>query len=127
MTSFHREQIVDSWLGCLKNMEKDDTVIFLHHQSFEQSKMLSVMNNEELKIQAKLWRKQIKSGLVECHDYNNKEHEIDGKKYYTLVIQSKDCPLDPLGLFVIGEMVSGYIYCFEIKTNRDIIYKYINN
>lgn len=124
-----REQIEYAWNGCLENMEKDDNVIFLHHELYHKTGMLSVMNNKETKDQAKIWRKQRKQGKIEIHDYNNTTQKIDGKEYYTLVVQPTDletADIDPLGLLKVGLMVSGYIYVFKNKTNRDIIYNYVN-
>ena len=124
-----RELMDYAWQGCLDNMQKDDSVIFFHHQTFHKHKMLSVMNNKELKVQAKMWRKHRKSGLIQIQDYNNETYEVDGKKYYTLVVQPTDlddAQIDPLGLLTIGLMVSGYVYVFKTKTNRDIIFDYVN-
>jgi len=125
-----REQMEYAWKGCLDNMEKGDSVIFLHHELYHKTGMLSVMNNEEIKVQAKMWKKQRKQGKIEIHDYNNTTQKIDGKEYYTLVVQPADLEtavIDPLGLLKVGLMVSGYIYVFKNKTNRDIIFKYVNN
>ena len=124
-----RELMDYAWQGCLDNMEKDDSVIFFHHQLFHKHKMLSVMNNKELKVQAKMWRKHRKAGLIQIQDYNNETYEVDGKEYYALVVQPadlEDAQIDPLGLLTIGLMVSGYVYVFKNKVNRDIIFEYVN-
>jgi hypothetical protein len=124
-----KEQMDYLWKGCLANMEKDDSVIFLRQATFHKDKMLSVMNNKELKVQAKMWRKQRKEGLIQIQEYNNKTKDVDGKEYYSLVVQPTDldnADIDPLGLLKIGLMVSGFVYVFKNKTNRDIIYEYVN-
>ena len=124
-----KEQMDYAWKGCLDNMEKDDSVIFLHRELFRKHTMLSVMNNKELKVQAKMWRKQRKAGLIQIQDYNNKTYDVDNKEYYTLVVQPADldtADIDPLGLLTIGLMVSGFVYIFKNKTNRDLIFDYVN-
>ena len=116
-----------AWDGCLATMEPSDTVIFCCMRAYAQYKMLSVMNNTETTTQAKIWRKLIRAGDIECHDYNNNETTIEGKTYYSLVIQPKDYETcDPLGIFMAGTMVSGHIYYFKSKQNRDTIFKFIN-
>ena len=60
-----KEQMNYAWKGCLANMEKDDSVIFLHQATFHKHKMLSVMNNKEVKIQAKMWQR----GLLNRHRF----------------------------------------------------------
>jgi hypothetical protein len=37
----------------------------------------------------------------------------------------EECCWDPFGLFILGEMVSGYIYAFKTAQNRDAIYSYV--
>ena len=74
-----------------------------------------------------MWRKQRKEGVIQIIEYNNRTYDVDGKEYYSLVVQpSAFCELDPLGLLKIGLMVSGFVYVFKNKTNRDIIYEYVN-
>ena len=127
MTTITKEEINYAWKGCIANMEPSDTVIFYSVRSYKQYKKLSVMNNEEITKQAKMWRKHIRAGAIECHDYNNTENTIDGKKYYGLVVQQEDYEnLDPLGLMIMGYMVSGCIYFFISKHNRDSIFNFIN-
>ena len=121
-----KDEMKYAWDGCLANMKPSDTVIFCCVRDYERYNMLSVMNNAEISTQAKIWRKQIRAGDVECHDYNNRETTIDSKTYYSLVIQSKNYEgFDLLGLFMGGIMVSGFIYYFKSKQNRDTIFKFI--
>ena len=87
------------------------------------------MNNKEIKIQAKMWRKQRKDGVIQMLEYNNKTYDVDGKKYYSIVVQPAfptDAEIDPLGLLTLGVMVSGFVYVFKNKINRDIIFEYVN-
>ena len=76
------------------------------------------------------WRNKPKSDAD-----NNKTKTIGGKDYYTLVLgagkgilQRVPFPeqMDKLGLFVLNEMVDGYVYVFKTKANRDNIFKWLN-
>jgi len=95
------------------------------------------LNKEQLNKQNKVWRNLIKSKRLCLDDKNNKSFKIYDKKVYTFVIQNLNSDgeydelknsIDLLGLIGFSnkvEMVSGYIYAFTSKTNRDTIYKYL--
>lgn len=84
-----------------------------------------VLNKEEMNNQMKMWKDFAKKGLLQMYASNNKEHDVEGKKVYTLVINSKEnsayCPLS----LAWGIMVSGYTYAFTKKENRDAVYGYV--
>ena len=80
-----------------------------------------------MKGQMKDWRLQKKQGILTINTQNNKEYMISGKKWYTMVIQDVDLEknnIDPLG-FGVGYVVSGMIYWFSSKENRDSIVSYV--
>jgi len=86
-------------------------------------------NNDELREQMKIWRKQRKQGVIEIHDYNNRTKQIDGKDWHILVVQQTGDDLGPIDTLGFGfdsvYMVSGFIYCFKRIENRDATYKYV--
>jgi len=86
-------------------------------------------NNDELREQMKIWRKQRKQGVIEIHDYNNRTKQIDGKDWHILVVQQTGDDLGPIDTLGFGfdnvYMVSGFIYCFKNIKNRDATYKYV--
>jgi hypothetical protein len=82
--------------------------------------------------QMKSWRKLAKDGKIKIAEYNNKTKKINGVEHYTLVVQeyadgefSEANCLDPMGMFILGEMVSGYVYLFKSKENRDKTFEYV--
>ena len=100
---------------------------FFYHQG---KKDFGWGNNNELREQMKIWRKQRKDGLIEIHDYNNHTKQIQGKDWHILVLQQTGDylgPFDPSG-FGLDDgvfLVSGYIYYFKRIENRDATYKYV--
>ncbi len=130
MSIYSRTEFLDAWKRAMEDKEKKDGIIFLHRKSYDKFKCLAVMDNEELKVQAKVWKKQIKTGILEKPlDGNCITSKVDDKDYHLLVIQHKNkdhCYHDSLGLFILNYMVSGHIYAFESKVNRDRIYNYLS-
>jgi hypothetical protein len=64
-------------------------------------------------------------------DYNNKTRNIFNKEWHILVVQSyedgEQVPQnpDPVGCMLMGYMVSGFIYAFQKKENRDDVANYV--
>ena len=77
----------------------------------------------------KHWRKLRKFSMVDIKETNHRECKINGRQYYTLVVQSPngEIGLDPTGMGWddISFLVDGYIYYFQKKANRDMVYKYV--
>tara|TARA_R110000823_G_scaffold248435_1_gene372037 strand:+ start:162 stop:575 length:414 start_codon:yes stop_codon:yes gene_type:complete len=115
----------------IENRESTDIVFFWHHAN----KDYCCGNTEEWSGEMKRFRKQRKEGTVTILEANNKTKVLgDDKKnktFYFMVIQdpdeTKNPQIDPMGLAVKDGafMVSGFIYAFKSKTNRDKSYKYI--
>lgn len=93
-----------------------------------------MLNASEVKGQIKIWRGLAKEGKVAMNDYNNKTVDIDGVKFYVLVIQAyENGYLDKndgmnqmcVGAMSHGTMVSGAQYYFKHETNRDAVYAYV--
>ena len=135
MSMFHNEQVVAQWNKTIKDRKAnrgktgDDAemaVCFNHYH-----KQFSLLNRGELNEQMTIWKKQRKSGEVRIKRYNSKTAVVDGKEYHFFVVQPAkngkmvECNFDPMGLFILGELVSGYIYAFTNKGNRDAVEKYV--
>ena len=86
-------------------------------------------NNDELREQMKLWRKSVKKGDLLIREFNNKTFKIKGIDWYIMVVQDTagNIGVDKIGLgFDDAQfLVSGYIYVFKHKANRDATYKYV--
>lgn len=84
-----------------------------------------------MNTEMKRWRKLAKNNEIKICKYNNLEFEYNGKKYYTFVVQPykngdiEECGIDPIMLFIFGNLVSGCAYVFKTKENRDNIYNYV--
>ena len=87
------------------------------------------LDQHTIRKQMKLWRKEAKKGSLVVRPCNNKTKTTDcGQKYHFLVVQSTNpeaMDIDAFGLFVLGEMVIGFVYAFFHKKNRDAVAKYI--
>ena len=111
----------------LDTKTKDDIGIFYHHGK----KQYSIFNIEEWTTEMKRFRKYVKKGEGIINPKNHRNPIIQGKQFYTFVFQdpdmSKNPQFDPMGLtFEDGTfVVSGMIYAFRKKENRDMSYKYI--
>jgi hypothetical protein len=99
---------------------------FFYHQGV---KDFAWGNNDELREQMKIWRKQRKDGLIEMLECNNHTKKINGTDWHILVLQptcEKHMTIDPTG-FGLDEqfIVSGFIYYFKRIENRYATYKYV--
>lgn len=84
-------------------------------------------NKAEIQEECKRFRNLVKKGVLTMREENNTTLEIEGKKYYVFVVQHTDeeCNnIDPLAI-ANGFMVSGWVYFFPAKHNRDVLFKYI--
>jgi hypothetical protein len=131
MTCIHGDTIRTSFaLAVNRDMLDGDLAIsYIHHAG-----QLSWFDKKEMTSQMKSWRKLAKEGKMKMGHYNNKTKKTDdGREWFFLVAQCydpittkmKECNFDPLGLFVMGEMVSGYLYAFRNKENRDKVFEYV--
>lgn len=84
-------------------------------------------NNDELREQMKMWRKERKEGAVEIKEVNNRTIKIKGQEWYICVVQYTEYNgIDILGFgFDKIVVVSGNIICFKHLQNRDATYKYV--
>ena len=107
--------------------KKTDSVMFCNMELYKETGFFSCMNNTEMKTQMRMWRKIAKKGGLTIRFINSKSKTLDdGKTWHWLVVQPTGYyAIDPLGAFVLGEMVNGFIYCFKSKENRDIVQEYV--
>lgn len=99
---------------------------------FHAAKEFYVLNKAELEEQMRTWRKLAKEGTVKMRAYNNKTQTARGRTWHFLVVQSyhpngemMECNVDPFGLFVLGELVNGFVYAFTREANRNMVYEYV--
>jgi hypothetical protein len=132
MTMFHREQFLSHFAAMEATKEQRDICFFGRRTNLQQG--LSVLDKEEMTEQMREWRSLAKAGKLKIMDCNCKTTTLpNNKKAWFLVVQPfdpetgnmKDAQLDPVGLFIVGEMVSGYIYVFDSKRNRDAVKEYV--
>ena len=124
-TTINRNDLARNYLGLLQEKEKTDICWGYNHLNAG----IASHNEETLHQQMKEWRNMALEGKIEIMNYNNmKRKTFDGKEWYILVVQPKeleDAPLDPVGMMLLGVMVSGYVYCFEKKKNRNDVAKWV--
>lgn len=123
-----KDMIERAYDGWKTHSKETDTVMFLHYDQFQEARMFSAMNNTEMQTQMRLWRKLAKEGKVTIRFVNSKSKTLeDGNTWHWLVIQRPKCwvPYDTLGTMLLGFMVSGHIYCFKSKVNRDRVQEYV--
>ena len=128
MTHYTKEQIECQYKHALtQHLQGDLALSFISYHS-----QFSWFDKKTITVQSKMWRKLALNGQTKINSYNNKEVVVDGYTWYSLVVQPykpngkmDDCCFDPFGLMVLGEWVSGYIYAFKTKQNRDAIYSYV--
>jgi hypothetical protein len=113
----------------LEMKNKDDIVIFCHHERGE----YRIGNKAEWTEQMKSFRKYRKDNMLTINIKNHRNPMIQGKQFYTLVVQALDSDgdiqgnIDPMGLAFDDSsfLVTGMMYAFRTEANRDMSYKYI--
>ena len=126
-TIISRNDLARNYIGMRQEKTKDDVCWFYFHREGG----IAVMNIKELQEQMREWRKLAVQGKLKIMDYNNKTKKtFDGKEWYILVVQRyengvcvSEAP-DPTGM-LMNYMVSGFIYAFQKKSNRDDVAKYV--
>jgi len=88
----------------------------------------------DMNIQMKAWRELAKQKLLRIEIENHRTKTIKGETYYIFVIQSWENGMvtsidyDLMGMYAFDNgsfIVSGFIYAFKSKINRDRIYEYV--
>ena len=123
----NRNDIARNYFGMLQEKTKDDICWFYHHKEHG----IVIMNIKELQEQMRTWRKLALEGKLKIMDYNNKTKNVFNKEWHILVVQvyqdGEQVPQnpDPAGYMLMGYLVSGYIYAFKKKENRDDVANYV--
>lgn len=106
--------------------EKGSAKAFTWHQTANEWQWV---DDDFLNDQFKTFKKLVKAGKLHTKSVNNTVHELNGRKWYSLVIQPTDdtdgenmC-IGSLKLFKY--FVSGFVYWFSRETNRDAMFKYL--
>ena len=104
--------------------EKRNAKCFTYHQASDNWNWLDdgVVGKE-----FKKFKKLIKEGKLISRFCNNTTHKLNGKEWHSLVVQNTpDCGNTCVGsLKLFGYLVSGVVYWFSVKKNRDSFFKYI--
>lgn len=129
MSLITRDMVLNAYEGWKNASKKTDTVMFCHKGLFQEQGIFSAMNNTEMKVQMRQWRKLVKRGLLTIRFVNSKERTLeDGITWYWFVVQPTnpyECDMDSLGAMLLGEWVDGFIYCFKSKENRDRVQEWV--
>jgi hypothetical protein len=122
----YKDQAVECLQWGASNKQRDEICMFYHREL----KNIAFNNKAFVTEDMKSWRKLRKQGKLEMLEGNNSNDcKINGKQYYTLVVSSPDGRMgfDPTGMGWddISFIVDGYIYYFQKKVNRDMVYNYV--
>lgn len=124
-------QFLDAYEQYKRHEEPRDIVMFYHKNQWSRGQHgFMTMDKHEMKPQMVKWRRLIKQGKLVCRDYNKKTLKADdGREWHVLVVQDavqESNDVDAMGMFVLSFMVSGCLYAFQDKNNRDKVFDYIN-
>jgi len=140
--SISRTTLEKMWQSAIKEKNGDLAISFYSPRG-----CLMWLDKDTLHAQMLEWRKLAKGKSdkgadtrVAICDYNNNEYtDPQGKVWHTLIVQPyhssliagkdygemRECQFDPVALLLFGTMVSGYMYAFKSKANRDSIAEYV--
>lgn len=117
---------IKSFSKFMKNRDGDK--IFTYNQQCNEWHWL---NFDTYKKQFKMYKGLLKNKKIVVKEENNNEHEFNGNVWYSLAVQVINDKGDIRPGFCIGSiqlfkyMISGYVYYFKNKTDRDNAYKYL--
>lgn len=107
----------------MKNRYGDKIFTYRH-----QSNDWNWVDSDAYKIQFKIFKKYFKNKKIVVNEEYNREHDLNGHKWHSLVIQyltNNSTCLGSLSLFKF--LIKGYVYYFRNKTDRDNAYNYLTN
>ena len=126
MMMYHKDESLKLLKSaCEDRIKKRGETFFFYHVMMKE---VQWGNNDELKTQMKIWKKQRKQGILTINEKNHRDFEINGRTYYTLTLTQENgfLPPDRLGVSQ-GFIVSGMMYWFVRSENRDAVYQYVMN
>jgi len=112
------------YLDIIKSKEKG--ICFTWHHS---SNEWQWVDKDMVYKQFKIYKDLIKKGTLLCKDYNLPTKELLGKKWYGLVINGNSenpINMDVGSIRLFKYFVSGMVYWFSKKENRDSMFEWIN-
>jgi len=112
------------YLDIIKSKEKG--ICFTWHHS---SNEWQWVDKDMVYKQFKIYKDLIKKGTIVCKDYNLPTKELLGKKWYGLVINGNSenpINMDVGSIRLFKYFVSGMVYWFSKKENRDSMFEWIN-
>jgi hypothetical protein len=128
MSVLKRESVEKQYAYAISDRRPNEICITYIHRLHG----FSWFNKTIMNKQMKLWRKDAKENKIKMGLYNNKTTKDEqNNTWYILVVQEycdgemEECNFDPMGLFIMGEMVSGFMYAFQSESNRDAVYNYV--
>lgn len=110
----------------IRNSDK----IFTYNQHFNEWQWL---NFDNYKKQFKMFKTLYKNKKIVVQEENNNQHELNSHIWYSLVIQPINDEDEVEANICLGSvqmfkyMVSGFVYYFKNKTDRDNAYNYLKN
>jgi len=110
--------------------DKQGAKVFTYHHLCND---WSWLDENEFNIQFKHYKKLIKEKKIVIEKENNNEHMLNGKTWYSMTIQIWDKDLNDYGnmnickgsMALFGYLISGYVYYFQSKIDRDNMYKWL--
>jgi len=113
--------------NAISTLQRDTEIAFAYNVYRDE---FSFFNKKDMTTNIKKWKKEIHNRKINIGYENCATAIIDGKTYYTFVIQypNDDIPIDPTGYYWHGSsfIVNGIIYYFRRRTNRDNIIQWLN-
>ena len=102
---------------------KNGAPCFTWHQQLND---FSWLYKPDLYEQFKIYKKNIKNGKLEVSSDNNLTRTLDKTEWHCIVIhQVGNDMIDVCSLKLFDMMISGFVYWFNSKANRDAMYEYL--
>jgi hypothetical protein len=129
MAVINREALIEEYKLSQRRKDEED----IGFTWVVRANQISLVNWREMALQINNWKN--KKAEVRANDYNNKEFEVEGKKWYVLIAQiytngemdEEANIMCPISLMLFGTMVSGMTYAFETREQRDEFFDAIND
>tara|TARA_R110000782_G_scaffold76849_1_gene152767 strand:- start:72 stop:758 length:687 start_codon:yes stop_codon:yes gene_type:complete len=106
--------------------EKENAVCFTYNKNVEKFNWLS---KENVGHQFKKFKSGIKCGDLTCNINNNNTHELGVGKFHSLCVQVlplENNTIDAGSIHVFRYAISGCVYFFADRKNRDKMYEYLH-
>ena len=91
-----------------------------------QVEAFSWCDKDVFNVECKKFRKLRKEGKLTILEHNNQTCMLGDVEWHCLVVQTPEgLPICPASANLFQFMVSGYVYWFNKKSNRDTVYKFL--